>query len=206
LSALAELVEDPADLEELIALRNLTDPLAREAARAISLVPVADRYAGAHAAVVMAPFLWLSPSRFSPGTFGVLYTGASMETAIRESAYHAAVKFGASGAPPSTVPRVALVMELDEAGHADQRRSRPGVDAAIYDPADYRSAQRLGRELRATGKDGILYDSVRHAGGVCYGVFRPRSVSTVRDEALNLELGWDGTAIRSYDIITRYQL
>jgi RES domain-containing protein len=206
LSALAELVDDPADLDELIALRNMTDPVAREAARAIALVPAADRYAGAHAGVVMASFLWLAPSRFSPGTFGVLYAALSLETAVRESAYHAASKLRASGAPADRIPRVAMVMVLEDAGHADQRRSRPGVDAAIYDSTDYRPAQRLGHALRAAGNAGVVYDSVRHPGGTCYGVFRPASVSTVRDEALDLELEWDGAAIGTYTVVTRHYL
>jgi hypothetical protein len=201
-----ELVDDPADLDELVALRSMTDPVAREAARAIALVPVGDRYAGTHAGVVMAPFLWLGPSRFSSGAYGVLYAAHSMETAIRESAYHAAAKLSASGAPPDRIPRVAIVMVLEDAGHADQRRTCPGVDLAIYDLTDYRPAQKVGHTLRSSGKDGVVYDSVRHKGGICYGVFRPASVLTVQDDALNVELEWDGTGVSTYTIVTRHFL
>ena len=206
LSALAELVDDPADLEELIALRGMTDPIAREAARAIVLVPESDRYLGAHAAVVMAPFFWLSPSRFSPGTFGVLYVANALETAVRESAYHAAAKLRASGAGAQAVPRVAVVLELRHEGHVDQRRSAPGVDPMIYHPADYRAGQAVGEKLRAAGKDVVVYDSVRHPAGVCYAVFRPRSIRTVRDDATELSLEWDGTEIPSYAVVTRHHL
>lgn len=205
LSALAELVDDPADLDELIALRNLSDPLARAAAAAIALVPVADRYHGPHAAVVMAPFLWLGPSRFSPGTFGVLYAARSRETAVRESGYHAAKILGASHAPPTTVPRVALRMELDEHGVADCRRAT-GVDPAIYDPDDYVASQRYGQRARAAGNSGVHYDSVRDARGTCFGIFRPASIARVSDRAENVELAWDGARIASYSVVMTYWL
>jgi hypothetical protein len=97
LAALAELVDDPADLAELIALRNASDPVARHAASlatARRTVPLAatrhppslaaaisaagDYYEGARAPLVMAPFLWFGQSRFSPGTFGVLYAASTV--------------------------------------------------------------------------------------------------------------------------------
>ena len=205
LSALAELVDDPANLDELIALRNLSDPLARAAAAAIALVPVANRYQGPHAAVVMAPFLWLGPSRFSPGTFGVLYAARSRETAVRESGYHAAKILGASHSPPTTVPRVALSMDLDEHGIADCRRAT-GIDPAVYDPNDYAVSQRFGRDARAAGRSGVEYDSVRHVHGVCFGIFRPASIAGVSDHAENIELAWDGATIASYAVVTTYVL
>ena len=84
LAALADLVEQPEDLEELLALRALTDPLAADALTNVSLVSPADRYLGPRASVVMAPFLIIGQSRFSPGTFGVLYTADEFIVAVRE--------------------------------------------------------------------------------------------------------------------------
>jgi hypothetical protein len=205
LSALAELVDDPADLDELIALRNLSDPFARAAATAIALVPVRDRYSGSHAAVVMAPFLWLGASRFSPGTFGVLYAARSRETAVRESAYHAARMLTASHAPAANLPRVALEMKLDEHGIADYRRST-GIDPKVYDPYDYAVSQRYGADARAAGNSGLEYDSVRHVGGLCFAVFRPASIVGVFDRADHLELAWDGAGIASYGLVTTHYL
>ena len=205
MSALAELVDDPADLDELIALRNLSDPLARAAAAAIALVPAPDRYHGPHAAVVMAPFLWLGPSRFSAGTYGVLYAARSRDTAVRESAYHAAKILGVSHAPATSVSRVALRMDLDESGIADCRRAT-GVDLAIYDPTDYAAANRFGRAARAAGRSGVEYDSVRDPHGICFGIFRPASITGVSDLADNIELAWDGAAIGSYSVATTYFL
>ena len=200
LAALAELVADPADLDELLALRALVDPLARDAARAIALVPAADRYGGPHAAVVMGPFLTPGASRFSPGTYGVLYAADGLDVAVRESAYHAARYLAASTAPAGRVPRVALELDLDDRNIANVRRASGG-DAALYDPLAYAPAQRHGATLRASGRDGVWYDSVRAPGGTCYGVFRPAAVATVSDVSEELVLVWDGSRIESYELI-----
>ena len=219
-SALAELVDPdhPEDLEELISLRNETDEVARSVAiAAISQVRNEDRYFGSHAAIVMAPFLWLAPSRFSPGTYGVLYTALRLETAIAESAYHAAEVIAASiGSPAAKLPRVALSMDLDHTRHADYRwtpdATRPRgrrfpdhVDPDIYDSGDYRAAQAVGSRLRAN-YEGVRYNSVRDEGGECFGTFRPAAVKSVHDQVQAVELDWDGTALRSYNLVETYYL
>jgi hypothetical protein len=51
----------------------------------IDLVPKERRVAGPGASYLMAPFTHVStdrPSRFSNGTFGVLYAGSSLEVAF----------------------------------------------------------------------------------------------------------------------------
>ena len=40
----------------------------------------------------------------------------------------------------------------------------------------------------------MVYDSVRHAGGKCVGVFRPRLLSLCRERKY-LRYIWDGTRI-----------
>ena len=64
----------------------------------------------------------------------------------------------------------------------------------VYDPASYVASQKLGRELRDAGSNGIAFDSVRRAGGQCLAVFRPRLVQNVRQN-VHLRYAWDGTAI-----------
>lgn len=206
LSALAELVEHPEDFEELIALRNLTDDQARMAVQAISVVPDADFYRGVHRSVVMAPFVWFAESRFSPGTFGVLYTALDQETAIRESAYHALDQLIASSAPAGRIPRVGLTMELEDVRHADCRRSTPGTDPRIYDATDYSAAQALGASMRQRGHEGIRYDSVRNKGGECFATFRPASVQSVSDDAVEIVLIWNGSTIEEFEIVSTHQL
>lgn len=200
LAALVELVAEPADLDDLLALRALVDPIARDAAGALRLIPVADRYRGSHAAVIMGPFLTPGPSRFSPGTFGVLYAADALDVAVRESAYHAGRYLSASGAPAGRIPRVAVTLDLDDSNVADRRLTHGG-DPAIHDPINYGAAQRAGVDLREHGREGVCYDSVRAPGGTCYGIFRPAAITSVADMSDELALVWDGTRIERYELI-----
>ena len=61
----------------------------------LDLVPTARRVAGPGATYLMAPFTHVSanrPSRFSDGSFGVLYAGSSFEVALFETVhYHGSI-------------------------------------------------------------------------------------------------------------------
>jgi RES domain len=52
--------------------------------------------------------------------------------------------------------------------------------AACLDPESYVVSQQLAAELLALGSLGIVYPSVRRAGGTCLACFRPSVVSNVR--------------------------
>jgi hypothetical protein len=52
--------------------------------------------------------------------------------------------------------------------------------AACLDPKSYVISQQLAAELLAAGSLGIVYPSVRRAGGTCLACFRPSVVSNVR--------------------------
>lgn len=201
LAALAELVEEPEDFEGLLALRALTDPLAADALHNVSLVRTEDRYVGPRGSVVMAPFLTIGLSRFSPGTYGVLYTADALLVAVKESSYHAGRYLTAARViEPTMVPRYALELELDESHHLDVRRGGDNDvrQPAIYDSNAYGEAQALGAKMRAAGHDGLWYDSVRAPGGTCYATFRPAAVRNVGEFVREIELVWDGVAIREY--------
>jgi hypothetical protein len=71
-----------------------------------------------------------------------------------------------------------------------QRLDRP----ELYDPGDYSASQRFARRLRATGSNGVVYDSVRHDGGQCVAVFRPRLLRNAR-QSDHLLYRWDGQRI-----------
>jgi hypothetical protein len=209
LAALADLAERPEDLEELLALRALTDPLAVDALNNISLVPPEDRYFGPRASVVMAPFLIVGQSRFSPGTFGVLYTADEFIVAVRESSYHAGRYLRAAGiVDPVAVPRYELQLTLDDSRHIDIRKG--GADdvhqADIYDPNSYAISQSFGAKIRASGRPGIWYDSVRSSGGTCYATFKPVAIRNVKETARELELMWDGRAITEYRELQTHRL
>ena len=191
---LFERVADPADWEALYKLESMTNPRLREQAGEISLVPVADRVSGPNASVIMAPFTHLSPqgTRFTDGHFGAYYAAESIDTAIAETRFHRENFLRATSQP-------ALELEMrcylaDVACELHDLRGRRSELPDVYDPDSYAASQRVGRELRGAGSNGIAFDSVRRPGGQCVAVFRPRLVQNVR-QSVHLRYAWDGSSI-----------
>ena len=164
-------VADPADLEAVFAVENLTNPRLRQDAGDISLVPPEDRVAGAGTTPIMSAFTHLNPegSRFSDGTYGVYYGSRSLSTAVAESRHHRERFLNRTREGPIELDMRAYLADLD--GELHDIRGRTDL-AAVYDPNDYTAGQALGRELKAVNSRGIVYDSVRDPDGVCAGVLR----------------------------------
>lgn len=53
----------------------------------------------------------------------------------------------------------------------------------LYAPDDYQASQAFGEGLRKAGEIGLLYDSVRLAGGLNAAVFRPTAILDVTQAA-----------------------
>ncbi len=201
--ALGELLDTPEEFQQLLSILALTDPNLEKRSEfhriqlAVSQIALEDWYIGPHAGIVMQPFMRMAPSRFSLGTYGILYAADAFEVAVRESAYHAAnyQSKRENANTPCNIPRLAFLMTLDESNHVDLRKHRPEIDHAIYDTFDYTVAQHLGKNLRDEGHSGIWYDSVRASEGTCYAVFRPRAVTSVQSTATAINLEWNGNEI-----------
>jgi hypothetical protein len=197
---LFERVADPADWDALYKLESMTNPRLREQVGELSLVPVVDRVSGPNASVVMAPFTHLSPqgTPFTDGHFGAYYAAESVETAIAETRFHRENFLRATAQPP-----LELEMRCYLADVACELHDLRGLRAKlkdIYDPASYAASQKLGRELRNDGSNGIAFDSVRRPGGECVAMFRPRLVQNVR-QGVHLRYAWDGASIaRVYEM------
>lgn len=63
----------------------------------------------------------------------------------------------------------------------DLRRAR-GFRACL-DPLSYAASQALAERLLEAGSLGLVYPSVRHAGGTCLACLRPALVTNVRRDA-----------------------
>ena len=191
---LFERVADPADWDALYELESLTNPRIRNELGELRLVPVADRVSGPNASIVMAPFTHLSPqgTRFTDGRFGAYYAAESIDTAISETRFHRENFLRATSQPPIELEMRCYVADISCELH--DLRSRMSELADIYDPASYGASQKLGRDLRAAGSNGIAFDSVRRHGGECVAVFRPRLVQNVR-QSVHLRYSWDGNCI-----------
>jgi hypothetical protein len=192
--SLFERVADPADLEAVFAIEAMTDDRAREAVGDLSRVAAEDRVTGPGAGYVMAPFTHLPPDggRFTDATFGAYYAARSLETAVAETTYHRARFLAATHEPPMELDMRVLVATLDAPLH--DVRGMGAERPALYHPVDYAAGQALGRRLREGGSWGVAYDSVRHPGGECAAVYRPRAVAGCRQEK-HLAYVWDGARI-----------
>jgi hypothetical protein len=160
----------------------------------LNLVPLADRVSGPNASIVMAPFTHLSPqgTRFTDGRFGAYYAAESLDTAIAETRFHRENFLRATQEAPLELEMRCYL--ADVACELHDLRGRQIELPDIYDPASYVASQKLGRELRDAGSNGIAFDSVRRAGGQCLAIFRPRLVQNVRQN-VHLRYAWDGIAI-----------
>lgn len=181
-------VADAADFDALYALEALSNDRLRDEAGQIQRVPPEQRLFGPGSGPIMAAFTHVNPqgSRFSGGDYGVFYAAHGRETAIAETAYHHGRFLAATAQRAMHLPMRLYRVAIDARLH-DLRR---GFEAE-HDADDYGAARALGARLRSAGSAGVAYRSVRHAGGECVGLFRPRGAAHCVQQAVLL-YAWDG--------------
>ena len=191
---LFERVADPTDLDAAYALDSLTNPRVREEVGALHLVPSHERISGPGTGYIMAAFTHLQPkgSRFTDGTYGVYYAGSTLETAIAETAYHLTRNLAETHEAAQDLDMRVILADLD--ANLLDARGPECIQLQDPDPATYGAGQAVGRQAKAAGNDGILYQSVRHPSGECAAVLRPKVLSSPR-QSQHLIYPWDGKAI-----------
>ena len=184
-------IADPNDLEAVFAIEAMTNPRLREEAGALKLVPPGRRISGPGSTPVMAAFTHLNPdgSRFSDGSWGVFYAAHSVATAVEETVYHRELFLAATAEPACEIEMRCYCTRIDCTLH-DLRGGWPAAHA----PHDYAASVALARTLRATGSNGIVYSSARHAGGECVAAFYPDVVAPCM-QAQHFIYRWDGVRI-----------
>jgi hypothetical protein len=196
---LFEDIADPADWPLLISAEQKTNPRLVENIGNLDLVPLERRVGGQGATYLMAPFTHVSlerPTRFSDGSFGVLYAGREFETALLETIHHHALFMARTSEAPGWTSQFREV-PLDIDAQLHDVRTDNGDYAGILALDDYSASQALGRELRPSGSDGIVYPSVRHDGGECAGLFSPDLAANAR-QGRHLDYHWDGERVDLY--------
>ena len=191
---LFERVSGAEDWEALYWLESLTNPRLRDDVGEIELVPREDRIFGPGASVIMAPFTHLNPegSRFADDTFGAFYAAASLDTSIAETRYHREIFLRATRERPLELDMRTYLCDVAASFH-DIRGKRDRMPD-IYDPDSYVASQKLARSLKLAGSNGVVFDSVRHSGGQCLAVYRPRLIQNCR-QGTHLRYVWDGERI-----------
>jgi hypothetical protein len=184
-------VADAEDFEALYALEAMTNERARDDLGQVERVPRGERVFGPGSGPIMAAFTHVNVlgSRFSVGTFGVFYAARERATAMAETRHHHGRFLAATRQGPMHLPMRLYQVAVDARLH--DLRPAGSVAPAVYDASDYAAAQALGARLHATGSAGVAYRSVRHAGGQCVGLFKPRGASRCLHAAYLL-YAWDG--------------
>jgi RES domain len=175
---LFDTVATAADLAAVMELAGWTND--RLVAERIARLPREEWvYGRPNASIVMAAFLHAAPGglRFNTGDLGAWYASATVATAAAEVAHHLRREAVARGVPAARRVFREYVSVLDGA-YLDIRGEK-ATRAAVYDPADYAAGQALGEGVRAGGGAGIVYDSLRHVGGVNVVAYRPRLILEV---------------------------
>jgi hypothetical protein len=144
----------------------------------------------------MASFTHVSldrPSRFSDGSYGVLYVARNYETALFETIHHHARFMARTGEPAGWTSQFReIVLKVDAELH-DLRAGDEDFGPCL-DPESYEAAQQLAASLRGSGSDGMAYPSVRQAGGECVALFYPDCASNPV-QARHLDYHWDGKRV-----------
>lgn len=190
---LFDTVARAADLDAVMELVGWTND--RLVAERLARLPRAEWVFGrANASIVMAAFLHapVAGARFSGPDLGAWYAAARLETAIAEVGHHLRREAFARRLPMAARRYRAYRCRL-EGRYRDIR----GIDdPALYDSASYGASQMFGESLRAAGEDGIVYDSLRHAGGMAICAYRPSKVlDVVQAEHFDIAVRVDGPAI-----------
>ena len=191
---LFDAIADPADWDVVFAIESLTNPRLRNELGELDLIPKADRVFGPGSTLIMAAFTHLNPegSRFSDGTYGVYYASATLDCAMAEVIHHRQQFLARTDEAPIDIDMRLILADVD--APLQDLRAFGERASAVYDPNSYAAAQPLGRALRAAGSFGIVFDSVRLAGGECVGLFRPKALRNARADRY-FGLHWDGARI-----------
>lgn len=191
--ALFDDVADADEFETLYQLQALTNPRLRNEAGHLELIARSEIPFGIPGcSYATAPFTHVNPagSRFSDGSFGVLYLASTMDTALAEVRHHQDLYWSkVVGLSYERFVFRGLSCHFSEAGMLDAM-SIPMTDP-LYDPDDYSSGHHLGQLLRKGRTPGLRYHSVRKAGQHCWALMTPKPVTSII-QTEHYEMVWNG--------------
>ena len=147
-----------------------------------------------HARFINASFAYAKPRepmRFSPANRGAWYAALGVETCLAEVGHHLSKALDDAGDFNAVVEYVEMLASMS--GLFVDLRPVPGHPSLNPDPAvGYPAGNAIAAMARAEGHNGIIYPSVRHAGGTCIAALWPNVVQSVVQGAM-YRLTWSGT-------------
>jgi hypothetical protein len=199
---LFEDIADPADWPLLISAEQKTNPRLMETIGNLDLVPPTRRVSGPGASYLMSPFTHVStdrPSRFSDGTYGVLYAGNRFEVALLETVHHHTRFMMRTKEPAGWTSQFREIVMVVRATLHDLR-GKPARKAKWHkalNPDSHREGQILGKVLHQGASDGVVFPSQRWREGECVGLFYP-DLAKRPTQGRHLDYHWNGTRVDLY--------
>lgn len=190
-SVLVPLSENAAHLADIFELDNATNErLIAEHGRSAGIGVDELVFGVPNFRMINAAFTYARPegSRFNSEERGAWYCAFDIETALAEVIFHKTVEYAEINRFDDSVRYQNLLADFNSSFH-DLRGAKSY--AKCLAPDSYIASQRLAAQLLEDGSLGIIYSSVRHAGGTNLACFRPALVGNVRRGGV-YELTWSG--------------
>lgn len=186
-AVLAPLVDGDDELALLAEIEGATNTRLVAQDRGISGLAANELvYDVPHAHFINASFAYAKPqqpNRFNGADRGAWYAALDVATCLREVGYHLTNALADAGDYNTTVDYAEMFCSL--AGEFLDLRQVPDHPSLDPDKARaYPLGNALAESARAAGLNGIIYPSVRHAGGTCLVALRPAAVQSVRQGAV----------------------
>jgi RES domain-containing protein len=135
-----------------------------------------------HANFVNAAFAYFRPrelNRFNGPGRGAWYAALAVATALAEVTYHLGRELARAGSWHATVEYAEMWASFAGA-FVDLRGLAPPPPCLDADErVGYPAGNALAERARAEGLNGVVYPSVRHAGGICLVALWPHAVQSV---------------------------
>jgi RES domain-containing protein len=191
-SVLVPLSENADHLADIFELDNATNQrLIAEHGRA-SEIGVDELVFGVpNFRMINAAYTYARPegSRFNNDERGAWYCAFDIETALDEIIFHKTIEYYEIDRFDDSVRYQNLLADFNSEFH-DLRDAKGNTKYLA--PDSYIASQKLAAQLLEKGSLGIIYPSVRHAGGTNLACFRPALVGNVRRGKV-YELSWSGS-------------
>lgn len=184
---LFEQVANSEDLDLIFAIEALTNDRLKEEVGDLCLVPVEDRVSGQGTTPIMAAFTHIGvATRFTDGNYGVYYGSRTLKTALAETIYHREKFLAATQEDDTEITMRCYINQITLALH-DIRSS----EYHDLHTDDYAPPQAFAKSMRQLDSNGLIYHSVRDAGGECIAVFKPKALTPVV-QAGHYKYLWNG--------------
>ena len=192
-SVLRQIAHDDEHLQDLFDLDNATNArLAAEFGRPSGIGVDELVFGIPNFRIINAAFCYPQPagSRFNNGVRGAWYCAFDADTALAEVIFHKTVEYAEINYFVDSVSYQGFYADFN-AGFHDVRGSKKHRNC--LDAQSYIASQELAAQLLEAGALGLVYPSVRHAGGTNLACFRPALVGNVR-RASSYQLTWSGSS------------